>query len=125
MFIVGRINKEIYSCITKNIVTDIVIITDNQLNHILKRHPDAYKDIVNYLEKIISSPDYIIEDKHIYTGLVIKKIKANGKYAQMVLRINTPADKSEYKNSIISCWEISEKRLSNYLKNKRILYKRE
>lgn len=34
-------------------------------------------------------------------------------------------DDPNYKNSVISCWEISEKRLQNYLRNKTILYKKE
>ncbi len=44
---------------------------------------------------------------------------------QVVLRIATSKDDPEYKNSIISCWNISEKRLQNYLRNKQILYKKE
>ena len=89
---VGRINREIYKCITKDIVTEEVIITENQIKHIQDRHPDSFE-------------------------------KAAG-HAQIVLRVCTSEDEYGYKNSIISCWEISEKRLQNYLRNKRILYKR-
>ena len=122
---IGRINKSIYSCITKDIVTDEVIITDNQLQHILDRHPEAYKEVTDYLNDIISAPDFIIKDKHKNTGLVVKRIKTKEEYAQMVLRICTSEDNVGYKNSVISCWEISEKRLQNYLRNKEILYKKE
>ena len=122
---VGKINRDIYKCITEDIVTDEVIITENQMEHILDRHPDAYEEVINYLSDIISDPDFIIEDKHDNTGLVIKKIKMEKEYAQMVLRICTSDDNPNYKNSVISCWEISEKRLQNYLRNKRILYKKE
>ena len=122
---VGRINRDIYKCITEDIVTDEVIITENQMQHILDRHPDAYAEIIDYLSDIIRDPDFIIEDKHDNTGLVIKRIKLEKEYAQMVLRICTSDDNPNYKNSVISCWEISEKRLQNYLRNKRILYKKE
>ncbi len=122
---VGEINRDIYKCITEDIVTDEVIITENQIQHILDRHPDAYKEVINYLSDIIRDPDFIIEDKHDNTGLVIKKVKLEREYAQMVLRICTSDDNPDYKNSVISCWEISEKRLQNYLRNKRILYKKE
>lgn len=122
---VGKIDRDIYKCITEDIVTDEVIITDNQMQHILDRHPEAYKEVINYLADIIREPDFIIEDKHDNTGLVIKKIKVEKEYAQMVLRICTSDDNPDYKNSVISCWEISEKRLQNYLRNKRILYKKE
>ena len=71
---VGKIDRDIYKCITEDIVTDEVIITDNQMQHILDRHPEAYKEVINYLSDIIREPDFIIEDKHDNTGLVIKKI---------------------------------------------------
>lgn len=125
MHSVGRINRDIYKCITEDIVTDEVIITENQMQHILDRHPDAYAEIIDYLSDIIRDPDFIIEDKHDNTGLVIKRVKLEKEYAQMVLRICTSDDNPNYKNSVISCWEISEKRLQNYLRNKRILYKKE
>ena len=54
MHTIGRINKSIYSCITEDIVTDEVIITDNQLQHILDRHPEVYKEVTDYLNDIIS-----------------------------------------------------------------------
>lgn len=40
MHTIGRIDKEIYECVSKNIVTDEVIITDNQIQHIKNRHPN-------------------------------------------------------------------------------------
>ena len=87
MHTIGRINKSIYSCITEDIVTDEVIITDNQLQHILHRHPEVYKEVTDYLNDIISAPDFIIKDEHKNTGLVVKRIKTKEEYAQMVLRI--------------------------------------
>ena len=122
---VGKIDRDIYKCITEDIVTDEVIITENQMQHILDRHPDAYAEIIDYLSDIIRDPDFIIEDKHENTGLVIKRVELEKEYAQMVLRICTSDDNPNYKNSVISCWGISEKRLQNYLRNKRILYKKE
>ena len=64
MHTIGRINKSIYSCITEDIVTDEVIITDNQLQHILDRHPEVYKEVTDYLNDIISAPDFIIKDNN-------------------------------------------------------------
>lgn len=122
---VGNIDREIYKCITDDIVTDEVIITDNQLQHILDRHPDTYEKAVDYIKNVVESPDYIIEDKHSNTGLVIKKIDSEKGNLQLVLRICTSEDATGYKNSVISCWEISDKRLENYLRNKRVLYKKE
>ncbi len=40
---VGKINREIYKCISNDIVTDEVIITDVQIKHIQERHPMDYE----------------------------------------------------------------------------------
>ena len=122
---IGKIDKDIYKCITSDIITDEVIITDNQIQHILERHPDAYEKVADFLRGALENPDYIIEDKHKNTGLVIKRIKTESEFLQVVLRICTSVDTDGYKNSIIFCWKISEKRLQNYLRNKHVLYKKE
>ena len=121
----GKIDREIYKCITEDIRTDEVIITDNQIQHIKDRHPEAYDKVLNNIQEAIRVPDYIIRDKHEYTGLVIKRIETESGILQVVLRLCTSEDEQGYKNSIISCWELSEKRLQNYLRNKEILYSRE
>ncbi|MDO4920833.1 MAG: PBECR2 nuclease fold domain-containing protein [Phascolarctobacterium sp.] len=124
MYFVGRIDREIYKCIAEDIVTDEVVITDNQIQHIRERHLDAYEQAVKLLYAAIADPDYIIRDKHPNSGLIIKRIKTETSYIQLVLRICTESDAPNYKNSIISCWKISENRLNNYLRNKEILYRK-
>lgn len=122
---IGKIDKGIYKVVTPDIRTDEVVITDKQLQHIIERHPDAYNRVVSQLKNAIREPDYIIKDKHPNTGLVIKKLKIGAEYLQLVLRLCTDIDDPSYKNSIISCWQISESRLRNYLRNKDVLYRRE
>ncbi|MCM1253958.1 MAG: PBECR2 nuclease fold domain-containing protein [Clostridium sp.] len=123
MHLVGKIDKDIYKCITDNIVTDEVIITDERIAHIKERHPKDYKTVIQYMKKALQRPDYILKDERINTGLIIKSIQQD--HVQVVLRIHTSKDEMGYKNSIISCWKISERRLQNYLRNKEILYKKE
>ena len=36
---VGKIDREVYSCVAGDIVTDEVIITDERVQHIKERHP--------------------------------------------------------------------------------------
>ena len=120
---IGRIDLDIYKCITEDIVTDEVVITNNQIEHIKERHEDVLETILENKKEIIENPDYIIEDRRENTGLIVKKIESSDNI-QMVLRICTSKDPKGYKNSIISSWKISEKRLQNYLRNKRILYKK-
>ena len=66
MYSIGKINQKIYKCITEDIVTDEVIITDNQIQHIKDRHPNTYDKVLNNIQDALSTPDYIIRDKHAY-----------------------------------------------------------
>ena len=75
MYSIGKINQKIYKCITEDIITEEVIITDNQIQHIKDRHPEAYNKVLKNIQEAISTPDYIIRDKHAYTGLIIKRIQ--------------------------------------------------
>ena len=124
---VGRINREIYRCITDDIASDDVIITGKQIQHILARHPGDYERIAPFFDEALRAPDYILEDeKHpANTGLILKLIRGNGVRFQMVLRLKTSSDPTAYKSSVISAWCINEDRWNNYVNNKTILYKRE
>lgn len=46
MRFIGKINKEIYKCVTDNIVTDNVIITDERIEHIKSHHPNDYENSI-------------------------------------------------------------------------------
>ena len=41
-----EINQKIYKCIIEDIITEEVIITDNQIQHIKDRHPEAYNKVL-------------------------------------------------------------------------------
>lgn len=70
----GKLDWEIYDCFSNNHITDEVIITEEQIEHIRERHPEAYIDTVHYVRDILDDPDYISRDKLPHTGLVVKKI---------------------------------------------------
>jgi hypothetical protein len=121
----GSLNIDIYKCITSNIDTDRVIITDNQLEHIAEHHPDAYDETLIELKSTLSNPEYIFkDDKHNDTGLVVKSIKTDNTYLYIVLRVCTNSKNGKIANSVISGWKISQSRLNNYLRNKLLLYKK-
>ncbi len=122
---VGRINKEIYKCITDDIITDEVIITDNQIQHIKDRHPNDYERFSSYFAEIVASPDYIIEANKPSTALVLKEIKMAQEVFKTVVRLATPQDNPKYKNSIITFMKIDEKEWKRLLRNKKILYRKE
>ena len=126
MYEVGKIDIGKYKCIALDITTDEVVITQERIDHINDRHPGDYQDIAPFLGVALKEPDYILEDtKNSNTGLILKQIEEKGLRFQMVLKIHTPVDNPEFKNSILSAWKISENRWKNYINNKKILYKSE
>ena len=120
-----NLDLNIYKVITTSIVTTQVIITDRQLEHIRERPTDISESVIAQLEKIISSPDYIIETDMPSTANILKHLEINGKGYQLILRIKTDSDPVEFQNSIITLMSVNEKRYRQYLRNRKILYKRE
>ena len=124
-YLVGKIDIEIYNCITKDITTDEVIITDKQIDHIKNRHPNDYELFNKYFEKIVEQPDYIIEANKPFTALILKEIQIDNKKFKTVVRLATSNDTPSYKNSIITFMKIDDREWNRILKNKKILYKSE
>lgn len=122
---IGKINKEIYKCITDDILTDEVVITNNQIQHIMDRHPNDYERFSSYFGEIVKNPDYIMEANKPNTALLLKEIKENDEIFKTVLRLVTSKDNPNYKNSIITFMKIDEKEWNRLLRNKTILYKKE
>ena len=122
---IGKINKEIYRCIAKDILTDEVVRTNNQIQHIMDRHPNDYERFSSYFGEIVENPDYIIEANRPNTALLLKEIRENGEIFKTVLRLATSEDNPNYKNSIITFMKIDEKEWNRLLRNKTILYKKE
>ena len=123
---IGKIDKKIYRCITEDIVTDDVIITDERIQHIKERHPNDYERYYSYLKKIVEDPDYIVKTNKPNTALILKEIvESEEKQFKTVLRLTTSKDNPEFKNSIITFMKINEKEWSRMIRNKQILYKKE
>ncbi len=70
---VGKIDRNIYKCITEDIVTDEVIITDERIRHIQERHPNDYERYYGYLKEIVEHPQYIVETNKPYTALILNE----------------------------------------------------
>lgn len=119
---IGKINIEKYKCVTKDIKSDDVIITDKQIAHIKERHPNDYERYFTYAKDIIKEPDYILEANKPNTAFVLKRIEDNGKNYQLILRLKTSGDPESYMNSIITFLKIDDKKWAKYLRNKKILY---
>lgn len=125
MKLVGKINKEIYKCITQDIVSDEVIITDVQIHHIKDHHPNDFERFSKYFSEIVAEPDYIFRGNKPDTAVILKEIIDAGERFQTILRLCTSKDTEGFKNSIITFMKIDEKRWKRYLRTKEILYRRE
>ena len=118
---VGKIDKSIYKAVSNKIQTDDIVLTDKQLRHINDKHPDVFPKYQKKLLDIVNHPDYIFLDpKHEDTALVIKRFD---NAVEVVLKLST--ETHEKKNSIITMWEIKEKRLQRYLLKNKLVYKNE
>ena len=123
MLTVGKIAREMYKDIAPFITTDEVIITAERIEH-SNLHHSAYDRYGKYIALVLSDPDFIFRDKKPHTAVLVRRIFCEGKNLQLVLRLHVPQDNPQYKNSIISFWDISEKRRENYERNKDIIYKK-
>lgn len=122
---IGKLDKKLYSCVSENIVTDDVIITDRQIQHIMQRHPGDYERFSCYIPEILKDPDFILEANKPDTAFVMKRIAVEGRNFQLILRLKTSLDPVEYQNSIITFLKIDQKKWDKYLRNKNVLYRAE
>lgn len=122
MYPLGRIILSMYTGISESITTDEVIITDERIEH-SNLHDRAYEKYGKYIPEMLADPDFIFRDKKPNTAVIVKQIVQEGNHLQLVLRLHVPQDNPEYKNSIISFWDISDKRRENYERNKDLFTK--
>ncbi|MBO6178607.1 MAG: hypothetical protein J6O04_05510 [Selenomonadaceae bacterium] len=122
---IGKINKALYSCITDDITTDEVIITDERIQHIKDHHPKDYERFAGYMTEIIAHPDYILAANLPNTAFILKRIEDNRELFELILRLKIKNDPADYKNSVITFLRIKQKKWDKYLRNKKILYSSE
>lgn len=125
VFKVCDISPAVYSGISSGMRGSEVVITKKQITHINKRHPGDGDIALKGYRTVLEAPDYIFLDpKHKNTGLVVGRVKAEGRdeIMHIVLRIAVNGDEPGRKHSIISAWRIGESRLRTYIKNRKIVY---
>ncbi len=121
---IGKIDKQKFKEISNEVITEEVILTSKQRQHIIERHPEVYKIVENRFQEIIEKPDYILKDKSKEnTAMVIKLIKEEDKIINIILKLATKENEDRNKNSIITCIPIGKNRIKSYLKNGKIVYK--
>lgn len=123
---VGKLENKIYKDRFKDLITDEVIITDNQIEHIKERRgKEFYNKYKNEFLNIINNPDYIFEDNiRPNTLIVCKQFKEDDKYINVVLRLAINVQKG-YKNSIITSICENQRRFEQRIRNNLYIYKKE
>lgn len=122
---VCTLDRELYSVVTDDIPTDEVIITEQQILHINERHPGVYESLAASIPDVIQTPDYILRGNRPNTALVLKQIQMQEQITEIVLRLKVSSDPQDFKNSVISAWNISPKRFRRLLRQSEVLYKKE
>lgn len=110
MHYIGKINKQILGKYKKKIITDKVIITNERIEHIKKRHLDDYEKYIKYIPDVLYNPDYILEDRdNKDTILMLKNIEKEEKKIQVVVKLQTNLKEKEKSNSILTFWQIRDR----------------
>ncbi|MBR6523461.1 MAG: hypothetical protein IKT39_02480 [Clostridia bacterium] len=124
---IGKIDTEIYQkAASTKIITDEVIITNNQIKHIIdRRGQDFFDEYSEYFSKIVSNPDFIFKDKAENTAIATKTfVDKNNTSVNLVVRLAVEGDNEDYKNSIITAIKESDKRFKQRLRNNQPIYRR-
>lgn len=121
-----KLDRSIYSCVTEDITTDEVVITSKQITHIFEGHPEEeHAKVIERLAESVQAPDYIIADPDPRTAIVFKMfVGENDERYRIILKL-AGNDPEHPKNSIITAFYISEKKWNKYLRNKKVLYRRD
>lgn len=120
MQIIAHIDIDKLGNYKDKLITDEVVLTDERLhNHILIVHKKDYEQLKDYLQEIIESPDFIIEDnRHINTMIYLKNIKKLGKYGRVVIKIALGSDNEHSKNSIITLMRLNDRTWKQTINNR-------
>lgn len=126
MKVIGKIDRAMFAGIASEIVTDEVILTAERVEHIRQRHPDDYDRYRQFLQAVITAPDYIIRDRRPATAILLKELQlaADTPRICLALRLVTPEDGQDRKNSVITFWKVKKKEYDRLIRNREVLYKR-
>lgn len=120
------IDLDLYKCKSKNILTNEVVLTKNRDTHV--REERKREVLIKYrddLSEIFNDPDYIIDDESRENTVKVIKYMSDTNI-HIALKLIVAGDENpHYKNSIITAWEMGNKKLNQLLRNKTVLYKKE
>jgi len=115
----------IYKCVSQNIKTQEVLITEERIAHIREHHPNDFEKYSQYIAEMIVHPQYILSDLIPNTAVVLQEFLDQDEHFRLILKLAVVGDASYKKNTVITFMKISEKKFKKYLRNKKILYRAE
>lgn len=120
---IGHIDKNKLGILMHKIVTSKVIITNERIEHINKRHPGDYEKYIDYIPNILNTPDYILEDNNNNdTIFILKTFPETNNNIKIVIKLHTNNQEQDRYNSIITFWHIRDRNYKNSLKSNKIIY---
>lgn len=120
----GKINTEVLEKEFGKIQTDEIIVTNERLAHIKKRHPEDYALFEKYGKESVSAPDLIVKDVK-NKGTVFMVLKRPGINVNAVVRVVLESDNRKLKNSVMTFYRLGEKKLKKLIEKNSLLYKKE
>lgn len=119
---------EFYDCIERawgrKFLTREVVLTGKQIYHMNfeePHHPLSYDQYGHHIPEILRNPDYIIEGSR-GCCLILKEIGED--YFTLVLWIKPTEEPASYKNSVHTFYRMGRAKWNQFIRNKKILYKR-
>ncbi len=104
--------------------TDEIIVTQERIEHIKKRHPEDYDLFEEFGASCVHDPDFVVRDeKHLGTVFLVKKFPFTN--LNVVTRLALEADEPGRKNSVMTFYRIRERNLKKLLERNFLLYKKE
>lgn len=119
------LNVEKYRCVSPDIRTGEVIITEERIRHIQERHPNDFERYSRYISVMLENPQYILADPVPCTAVVLQEFLEGGEHFRLILKLAVSKSEAGRKNSVITFLKISRKKFNKYLRNKVVLYKSE
>ena len=127
MQVIGRIDLDILRAAGFEPLTDEVVLTEPQLQHIRKSHPGDYERYGKHIPQILFEPDDIFEagKNREHSALLTKTVEEAGVPLKLLLRLKMPKEPDSYKNSVITFTRTDIGEIERMRKNKKRLYNRE
>lgn len=84
-----KIDRELYRVVEQELLTEEVIITEEQILHIEEGHPGDYGRLSAYISQVLQEPDYILRGNRPHTALVLNIDKNSRKSLQVFATVPT------------------------------------